>query len=297
MSDQNHPCPVCGHASFTDFLKGRDYFLTGEEFKIHRCSECGFLITWPVPAKEVIGRYYESKEYISHDAEERKLMNLAYKVARAFTIRSKFRLVQKHSSGKRLLDIGCGTGEFLNFCSNKGYVTSGIEPNPKAREFAIREYNLEVRDRISFSAEETGTFDCITMWHVLEHIHDLNGTLTTLKGVLKPSGTLILALPNPGSWDAGYYKEFWAAFDLPRHLYHFSRNDISSLAEKNGFKLKKTYPQYLDAFYISMLSEKYRAGKKDPVKGFLNGLRSNFKAKDPAFGYSSHIYVLSANIS
>lgn len=297
MSDQINPCPICGQTSFTDFLNGKDYFLTGEEFRIQRCEECGFLMTWPVPAEEGMGRYYESKEYISHDTGERKLLNLAYKVARAFTMRSKFRLVQKHSSGKRLLDIGCGTGEFLNFCSKKGYVSSGIEPNAKAREFAMREYNLQVKDKISFSAGETGTFDCITMWHVLEHIHDLNGTLTMLKGALKPEGTLILALPNPGSWDARFYKEFWAAFDLPRHLYHFSHNDISRLTEKNGFRLKKTCPQFLDAFYISMLSEKYKSGKNSPLKGILNGLRSNFKAVTSDCGYSSHIYILSANIS
>jgi predicted SAM-dependent methyltransferase len=172
-----------------------------------------------------------------------------------------------------------------------------MEPNPKAREHAIRDYNLKVKDKISFTAEENGSFDCISMWHVLEHIHDLNGTLTTLKGALKPTGTLILALPNPGSWDARYYNEFWAAFDLPRHLYHFSHDHISRLAEKNGFSVKKTYPQFLDAFYISILSEKYKTGKSNPVRGVLNGLWSNYKAVTSTYGFSSHIFILSANIS
>jgi 2-polyprenyl-3-methyl-5-hydroxy-6-metoxy-1,4-benzoquinol methylase len=297
MSNQINPCPVCGHTSFTIFLEGKDYFLSGEEFRICRCEHCGFLVTDPSPPEETIGRYYESNEYISHDAEEKKLLNRVYKMARSFTIRSKYRLVKKHSFGEQLLDIGCGTGEFLNFCRQNGFNCSGIEPNQKAREHAVREYHLNIRERIMFTPEENVSFDCITMWHVLEHIHDLNGTLAMLKAVLKPKGTLILALPNPGSWDARHYKKHWAAFDLPRHLYHFLPDHVSRLAEKHGFKLTKTLPQFLDAFYISMLSEKNRNGKNDPVKGFLNGFRSNLSAINSEYGYSSHIYILSANIS
>lgn len=297
MPDENMQCPVCNNEKFSRYLSGKDYFLTGEPFNIIQCAACGFLMTEPVPPPDAIGRYYESTEYISHDAEEKNLLTFLYRTARFFTIRSKYRQFKKYSAGPRLLDIGCGTGEFLGFCKKKGALCSGIEPNPKARRVASEKYGLEIKDKISFMHEEERSYDCITMWHVLEHVHDLNGTLTLLRKTLKESGILILALPNPGSWDAKHYGEHWAAFDLPRHLYHFRTEHVEALANKYGFILKKILPQYLDAFYISMLSEKYRHGKKDPLRGVINGIRSNFTAPKPSFGYSSHIYILSANIS
>ena len=297
MADRIRVCPVCGNELFDLFLEGKDYFLSGEEFRIIRCRGCGFRITDPIPDQGEIGRYYESREYISHDSGERKLINLVYKGARFFTVRSKFSLVKKYSRGRKLMDIGCGTGEFLAHCKKNGYDCSGIEPNEKARTFASVQNGLEVRASVTFRQDEAGSFDCITMWHVLEHIHDLSGTLRLLKSALKENGTLVLALPNPESWDAKFYGAHWAAYDLPRHLYHFSADNVSTLAEGHGFKLKKILPQYLDAFYISMLSENYRRGKKDPFRGFINGLRSNLRAPGKGFGYSSHIYILSANFS
>ena len=295
MPEKITVCPVCGYDAFTTFLTGKDFFLSGEEFAIIQCKGCGFRITDPLPGNEEIGRYYDSQDYISHDSGERNLINLVYKTARFFTVRSKYRLVKKYSFGQRLMDIGCGTGEFLHYCQGKGYICTGIEPNAKARKFAAAKHSLEVGQEIIFKEEEKGKYDCITMWHVLEHIHDLNGTLVKLKYALNENGTLILALPNPDSWDARFYEKNWAAYDLPRHLYHFSPGQISELARKHGFHLKKILPQYLDAFYVSMLSEKYKRGKKDLVRGFMNGLRSNLKALNRTFGYSSHIYILSAN--
>ncbi len=297
MPEIHRVCPVCGNDRFNVFLEGKDYFLTSESFSIIQCSTCGFRITDPVPGKEEIGRYYESDEYISHDAKDKNLLNTVYKMARFFTLRSKYRLVKKYAGGSRLMDIGCGTGEFLGFCKGRGYDVSGVEPNPKAREFAARTQAIPVRAEIVFGEEEKGNFDCITMWHVLEHIPDLDKTLGLIRDALRKSGTLILALPNPDSWDAKYYGEHWAAFDLPRHLYHFSSGDVTRLAAKNGFSVRKILPQYLDSFYISLLSENYKRGKKDPFRGFFNGLRSNLHAPGRSFGYSSHIYILTANIS
>lgn len=297
MTEEIKLCPVCGNTSFSIAIQGKDYFLSGEDFDVIQCAVCDLRMTWPIPAPGDIGKYYESQDYISHDTNEKKLLNLIYKIARIFTIRSKFRLVRKYAPGHRIMDIGCGTGEFLNFCKNKGYECLGVEPNAKAREFAMQKFGLDLREEITFGKEEMGTIDCISMWHVLEHIKELNGTLQQIKRALKPSGILILALPNPDSWDAKFYAEHWAAYDLPRHLYHFTQNNIEKLSNKNGFKLIRTIPQYLDAFYISMLSEKYRNGKKDPLRGLINGARSNFKARHPDFGYSSNIYILSADFS
>ena len=297
MEPEIYSCPVCGKTGFEPFLHSKDHFLTGEKFDILQCKDCGFRMTSPVPDPNTIGKYYESKEYISHDTGDKNLMNLVYKTARFFTLRSKCRLVKTYSSGKKLLDIGCGTGEFLNFCHKKGFQCSGIEPGQKPRNFAVEHYHLPIKEKVAFSPEEKGTFDCITLWHVLEHIPDTNATLRLLKEALKPSGTLILALPNPDSFDACFYGEYWAAFDLPRHLFHFSSKNIKMLAEKNGFTLKKILPQYLDSFYIAMLSEKYKSGKKHPLKSFFRGFESNFKGNNPSFGFSSQIYILSSNFS
>jgi SAM-dependent methyltransferase len=286
-------CPVCQDKNVTLFFEGTDFFLTKEKFSIWKCGTCEVKFTTPVPGENEISRYYESDEYISHDAQKGGLVNRIYKLARKFAIRSKYNLVKKYSKGRKLLDIGCGTGEFLHFCAEKGFNCQGIEPNGKARAFAKRKYNLSIREKIHFTPEERGSLDCITMWHVLEHIEDPGATLRTLGEVLRPDGILIIALPNPDSWDARYYEKFWAAFDLPRHLFHFNRQSFLNLAKNAGFIPVKILPQKLDSFYISMLSEKYLTGRSpNLVKAFFNGVYSNFKANDISYGHSSLIYVL-----
>src|SRR5512138_2446237 len=202
MPVENRICPACGNSNFSLFLNSRDYFLSGEEFSISQCDQCNLLVTSPVPDVIEIGKYYQSREYISHDSGQANLVSYIYKGARFFTLRSKYGIVKKFSTGNRLLDIGCGTGEFLNFCKQRGYDCKGIEPNQGAREFASGKYGLAIREKIEFSETEKSGFDCITLWHVLEHIHDPAETLAQLRAVLKPGGTLIIALPNPGSWDA-----------------------------------------------------------------------------------------------
>ena len=169
----------------------------------------------------------------------------------------------------------------------------GVEPNEKARNFATQSYGFPVRERIRFNDDEKGTVDCITMWHVLEHIEDPRLTLETLREILRPEGTLIVALPNPDSWDARHYKKFWAAYDLPRHLFHFNRKSFSTLAKNSGFQIVEILPQKLDSFYISLLSEKYlQGGRPNLAKAFFKGIYSNFKGNDISFGHSSLIYIL-----
>jgi 2-polyprenyl-3-methyl-5-hydroxy-6-metoxy-1,4-benzoquinol methylase len=293
MSIENSVCPICGSISFSLFLKSRDYFLTGEEFVINQCGKCSLLITSPAPSPELIGKYYQSREYISHDATQVNLVSSLYKAARFFTLRGKFRIVERNSVGQKLLDIGCGTGEFLNYCRYKGYDCQGVEPNPGAREFASKTYSLPVKERFEFGEDEKPEFDCVTLWHVLEHMHDPAETMSRLRSVVKPGGTLVVALPNPGSWDARLYKEFWAAYDLPRHLFHFRPENFIMLAKKYHFKLIRIVPQKLDSFYVSLLSEKYRSKNLKLFRAFFNGFYSNLKASKPSFGHSSLVYILS----
>ncbi len=292
MESEITQCPVCGFSEFSLFLESKDYFLTGEDFSIIQCTHCGLLATRPAPGPGVIGRYYESKEYLAHDASRVTFMTLLYRGARRIALNGKYNLVRSHTQGKRILDIGCGTGEFLDFCNRRGFEAEGVEPNPRARETAFTRYQLTVREKLDFGAADKNRYDCVTLWHVLEHMHNPAETLEQVREILRPDGTLIIALPNPDSWDARHYARYWGAYDLPRHLFHFRSPTFRQLADKTNFDLIKTFPQKLDSFYVSLLSEKYLRHTLRLPRAFFIGLYSNLKGKKPEFGYSSHVYIL-----
>jgi len=285
-------CPVCENDSFTEFLRTKDFFLTGKEFTIVQCSRCGFKFTNPRPGKDEISAYYESEDYLSHYTGKNDPKTRIYKWIRKINIRSKYRIINKYSTGKKLLDIGCGTGEFLAYCRQKGLEVTGIEPGKKALEYASEKLQLPVYDELWLNNQKHQGFDIITLWHVLEHVHELRGRMKTIKDLLNPGGLLCIALPNPGSWDARHYKEYWAAYDLPRHLYHFDRSSMMKLAEKHELKLVKIIPMKWDAYYISLLSGKYRSKKSGFLKAVFNGYRSNLAGKCDNMNYSSLIYLL-----
>ena len=286
-------CPVCRNAGFSPFLDAKDYFLTGEDFSIVVCDHCGFKFTNPRPAKDEISRYYESEEYISHDTNKKSLTNTIYKLARSYSLRRKYGLVKLWSKGVNILDIGCGTGEFLKICNEKGMKVTGIEPNDKAAGFARSINGIDVFPEQYLENINSPVFDVITMWHVLEHVHDLNQRMEKITQILKPSGTLIIAVPNSSSFDADHYKKFWAAYDLPRHLYHFSPESILSLAKNHHFSVREILPMKMDAYYISLLSEKYSKGKPGYLKAIKNGFSSNSYACTHQKRYSSQIFILS----
>jgi 2-polyprenyl-3-methyl-5-hydroxy-6-metoxy-1,4-benzoquinol methylase len=284
-------CPVCGKTSFKEFLNGKDFFLTGQPFTVVECTACGFRFTNPRPDEGEIRPYYESPDYIAHKADKGTLIEAIYKVVRKFALRNKYRIVKSSSSGNKILDIGCGTGEFLHFCKQKGLITTGIEPNLQARNFATGQYGLNVYDETYLKKIPSASFDIITLWHVLEHVHQLKEYLQQILFLLKRDGTLIIALPNSESWDAKTYEQFWAAYDLPRHLYHFTPETLKMLVEKTGFSLSETAPLKIDSFYISLLSEKYKTGSQNFMGALINGLRSNHFAKRHKNNYSSLIYI------
>ena len=281
-------CPVCRSENHSLFLQCKDYTVSHKIFDIVQCNDCGFKFTNPRPKPEELGKYYESEEYISHSGTKKGLIYRAYHIARNYTLSKKYKLIQENHPNS-LLDIGCGTGEFLNYCKQKGLDVVGVEPGEKARNFATSEYHLTVYQE-DFLLSTNKQFDVITMWHVLEHVPFLNERMKELHSLLRDSGTLYIAVPNCESFDAAYYKQYWAAYDVPRHLYHFTKKDISTLAQNHGFFVEKILPMRLDSFYVSMLSEKYKNGKINYLKAFMVGLRSNLKAgKD---NYSSLIYCL-----
>ncbi len=237
----------------------------------------------------VWSEYYESDDYISHTDGKRSLFEKAYHFIKVIALKNKLNLINGLNSEKgNLLDIGAGTGDFLTVAKNNGWNIKGIEPSEKAKSIAIQK---GVSFAESINNLESHSFDVITMWHVLEHVPDLENQIRELKRLLKPNGTIIIAVPNFNSYDAKHYGIFWAAYDVPRHLWHFSKTAIKLLFEKEGMKLEKILPMKFDAFYVSLLSEKYKSGKMNFFNAFLIGLRSNIKAK-ANFEFSSHIYVI-----
>lgn len=285
-------CPICDTNEFSPFLDCKDYTVSRETFSIIQCNGCGFKFTNPRPEVQKLGDYYKSEEYVSHSNTSKGFINSTYQFIRKFTLLKKLQLISKFYKSGKLLDIGCGTGEFLNTCKNAKWNVLGIEPDEKTRKSAIENYGLDVRSEEEIKELNDSSFDVITMWHVLEHVPFLNDRIVDLKRLLKPNGVIIIAVPNCSSLDAKIYKNEWAAYDVPRHLYHFTPNDIERLFKKNNLRLINILPMIFDSFYVSMLSERNRSGKTKFVRSTWNGLRSNLSAIKTGKTYSSQIYII-----
>jgi 2-polyprenyl-3-methyl-5-hydroxy-6-metoxy-1,4-benzoquinol methylase len=270
------------------FQKVRDYSVSKEIFELHHNPEYDMLLTFPKPSLEKLPSYYESDDYISHTDGKRSLFERMYHLIKNIALKNKLKLINTQSPKGKLLDIGAGTGDFLVVAKTDGWQTTGIEPSQKAKTIAI---NKGVTFADSLASLEDNSFDVITMWHVLEHVPNLEEYISELKRLLKPSGTIVIAVPNFKSFDANFYGKYWAAFDVPRHLWHFSKIAIAKLFSEKDMKLVEVLPMKFDSFYVSLLSEKYKTGKMNFIRAFFVGLKSNLsgnKTKE----YSSHIYIL-----
>lgn len=270
------------------FKKVKDYSVSKEVFELHHNPEYDLLITFPKPSLEKLPSYYESEDYISHTDGKRSLFERMYHLIKNIALKNKVKLINAQSEKGRLLDIGAGTGDFLITAKNDGWETIGIEPNEKAKTIAINKgvnFSNDLKDLKDHS------FDVITMWHVLEHVPNLDEYISELKRLLKTNGTILIAVPNYKSFDANYYGRFWAAYDVPRHIWHFSKTAIKKLFAEKDMKLVEVLPMKFDSFYVSLLSEKYKTGKMNFIKAFFVGLKSNRSGKQTN-EYSSHIYII-----
>lgn len=288
-------CPGCGSDSIAEVWKAADYTVSHEIFVIWHCATCTLRFTQNIPHSEGIGRYYQSDAYVSHSDTQKGLVNRLYHLVRNHTIQGKIKLIQK-ATGKdkgRLLDVGAGTGVFAHAMQQAGWEVTGLEPDPTARARAQEKSGMILRPTEDLYVLGNVAYDAITLWHVLEHVHDLQGYLKQFHQLLSKDGKLVIAVPNYTSKDASMYKEFWAAYDVPRHLYHFSPQSMEMLADKNGFRLEKWQPMWFDSFYVSLLSGQYRKDGWNLLRAGFNGLLSNLAALFNSKRGSSLIYQLS----
>jgi len=281
-------CPVCNQTGLRFYRRINDYFLTNEEFSLEKCDHCETIITNPRPNIKEIGKYYQSDNYISHSDKSSSIIDVLYKMVRNVTLQQKYKLVNSLNTEHDILDIGCGTGYFLSYMLHKNWTVTGFEPNKTSRNIAINQNKVHVLENLSSINHK---FSIITLWHVLEHIHNLDEIKDFLQSHIKDNGYIIIAVPNYQSYDADKYEQYWAAWDVPRHLYHFTKKSINTFSSSIGFKIAKIIPMKFDSFYVSMLSEKYLIPKGNILSAFFTGLKSNLKAKNEN-NYSSLIYVL-----
>lgn len=280
-------CPVCGSQSFEPFITCKDYTVSQESFDIVSCVSCRFKFTNPRPDNSSIGKYYKSEDYVSHSDTKKGLINKLYHAVRSRTLKQKLKLISGYVSRGTILDYGCGTGMFLKACQDAGWNSFGFEPDNEARQISK---NKGLRVENGIDSLKQNKYDIITLWHVLEHVTDLDETLSFFSNSISDKGRLVIAVPNHISFDGKFYKEFWAGYDVPRHIYHFEPRTTERLLAKFRFQLTETKPMKFDSYYVSLLSEKYKTGTMNYISAFLNGFKSNTKAHSAA-DYSSVIYI------
>ena len=293
MSDIIHykNCPACGSTGIAFILTAKDETVSRKYFEVWQCNNCMLRFTQDIPDEKNISSYYQSSDYISHSNTSKGLVNKLYHTVRSFTLQSKRKLIEKNAGKGRLLDIGAGTGAFALTMKKAGWNVTALEPDETARTNAKKDFDIELLPTENLFGLQPNSFDVITLWHVLEHVHELHKYLDTFYSLLRESGTLIIAIPNYTSHDAKTYAENWAAYDVPRHLYHFSPKSMNMLLKKHNFKLLHQKPMWFDSFYVSLLSEKYASGKNNFFSAFTNGIVSNFKTIGKPENCSSIIYI------
>ncbi|TMI95567.1 MAG: class I SAM-dependent methyltransferase [Bacteroidetes bacterium] len=296
MSNQIHYtlCPVCGSAGISEVFKVKDNTVSQEYFEIDHCRNCQVRFTQNPPSEATIASYYKSEDYISHTDTSKGLINRLYRFVRNFSLNQKKKLVEKEIGLKKgnLLDVGSGTGHFASAMKKAGWRVTGLEPDEGARAVASKEHSIELLPSSELFNLPEKKFNAITLWHVLEHVHDVKNYIQTFKKLLVDTGRLFIAVPNYTSYDAEKYKAYWAAYDVPRHLYHFTPQTMQWLMKECGLKIVDVKPMWFDSFYVSLLSSKYKNGNTKWIGAFWTGLISNFKAIGDAKKCSSVIYIV-----
>lgn len=287
-------CPVCGSGDLQEVLQVKDFTVSQELFPVVACKSCTLLFTQDVPDANSISPYYRSEDYISHTNTSKGLVNKLYQAVRGITMKMKRKLIEKQSGLKKgsLLDMGCGTGTFIHAMQQSGWLVTGMEPDDTARAAGKQAYGLNIDSPDQFYNLPAESFDVITLWHVLEHVHDLHQYIAQLKKILKPNGRIFIAVPNYQAGEQEVYKAYWAAYDVPRHLYHFSPQSIRVLMQQHQLTVDAYKPMWFDSYYIALLSSRYKNGRSNWPGAFWHASMSNLKALGNTRKCSSVIYVI-----
>lgn len=287
-------CPICNSTNIEPIFSAEDYTVSHALFPIWQCHQCKGRFTQDVPDFLNIGAYYQSENYISHSDTKKGIINVLYHWVRFVTLKRKRKFIEQigGSINKTILDVGAGTGAFAHTMQQSGWQVSGVEADAGARNIAASKYNLHFHLPEYLNEIKQASFQMITLWHVLEHVHDLHGYMKIFNQSLTPNGKLVIAVPNYTSFDAAFYQQFWAAYDVPRHLYHFSPESMAALAAQHHFKIQQYCSMPFDSFYVALLSEQYKSGKTSLLKAGWVGIRSTFNMWQNAKNCSSVIYVL-----
>lgn len=290
-------CPLCKSDNIEEVFKATDYLVSGQEFPLIKCSDCFFIFTNEYPPENQAANYYISGDYISHSDTSKGTINKIYHLVRGYMLKRKFSMLRRVSpAGKQsVLDIGCGTAYFPLYLNQKGWHCKGLEISDEARKFAYEKHGLTIDKPEKIVDFELGSFDIVTMWHTLEHFYDPDNYMKNVHRLLRKNGLLVIALPNNSSYDAGYYSKYWAAWDVPRHLWHFDPHTIERYAGGHGFAPVKTFRLPFDAFYVSVLSEKHKGSGTAVIKGFFRGFISWFTALTRQSRTSSLVYIFRKN--
>ncbi len=293
----NINCPVCGSSRLSHVLNAKDYTVTGETFQIFECADCSLRFTYNAPIQSLIGKYYKADAYISHTDTRKGIVNKLYHLVRRFTLKNKLNAVKSHTglTNGKLLDIGTGTGAFLHTAKLAGWQAFGLEEDAETRQFAIDKYGVDIQPSGQLFHITAASVDVVTMWHVLEHVHQLHEYMNAISSILKPGGKAFIAVPNYTAPDAAHYGAAWAAYDVPRHLYHFSPTSMHTLVNSHGLAIEKQLAMPFDGFYVSMLSEQYKTGRQKLIPAILQGFKAFFAGMRNATNSSSIIYVLGKN--
>lgn len=286
----NNKCPWCDSDKTQINLWVKDEFLSHEDFHICECQNCGLLFTMPRPSKEKIGDYYKSEEYYSHQENKTGFIPKLYEKVKSINLKNKYKMATEGKSTGKLLDIGCGVGDFIHTAEQKGWQCIGVEPSEDAKNIAKKRVKANIINSEELEQLPDESFDVITMWHVLEHVDDLKWQMEQLQRLIKKQGRIVIAVPNYKSYDGQFYQNLWAAYDVPRHLNHFNKTTITKIFKTNGLELKETDKLVWDAYYISYMSEQYKHHSLALLRGALRGWVSNCKARRSG-EWSSMVYI------
>lgn len=291
---QHTQCLICGSSDFKTVFTVKDHSISQEDFEVVDCQSCGFRFTQNIPDQNSIGPYYQSEDYISHSDTKTGLINRLYHWGRSLMLQRKLNLIKKHAVLNKVLDVGSGTGYFLNFLQENQFQAIGIEADAGARAYAEKQFGVQVKAPSALLHDELeGPFGAITMWHVLEHVHEPDAYLQKFYHLLAEQGALLIAVPNHISSDGQHYQTYWAGYDVPRHLWHFSPKSMQTLVERNGFEVVEKIRMPLDPFYVSMLSERYQnKGVAGLVSAAFQGLQTHLRSGQNVDQASSLIYVI-----